>query len=95
MKTNSEGTELAAAEKRIAANPPAEAEPVREIRAIVTAVATSDQPDSLQKLRQLVDQRGSIPTGQRSLLQYVLMDMLDKRELEISNDRRLIVNLAA
>lgn len=86
--------ELAALEERIAANEPPEAEPVRELRTLVGELATSHHPQSLAELRKLVDQCELSPE-RRSLLQYVLMDMLDRRELEIGGDRRLIVNLAA
>ena len=38
--------------------------------------------------------RDVIAPDRRSLLQYVLMDMLDEHELEISDERRLIIHLA-
>lgn len=85
--------ELAAVEQRIAQNEPAEAESLRALRALVADVATTERPDSLLELRRAIDARDAIPAERRGLLQYVLMDMLDQRELEISDDRRLIVRL--
>lgn len=86
--------ELAAVEQRIAENEPSEAEPVRELRALVAEVATTERPESLAALRRSIDARDISPE-RRGLLQYVLMDMLDQRQLEISSERRLIVHLAS
>lgn len=79
--------ELAAFEQRIAQNEPSGAELLRELRTLVAEVAKNQHPQSLAELR------SSIPRERRGLLQFVLMDMLDQRELEISEDQRLIVRL--
>ena len=83
--------EISAVERRIAENAPEEAQPARELRALVADVATSERPESLAELRRLIDAK-QISAERRGLLQYVLMDMLDKRELEISPERNLIVH---
>jgi hypothetical protein len=95
VMTIGSSAELEAVEQRLAENEPAEAEPVRELRTLVAEIATSQQPASLAELRHMIDVHGDVPEKRRGLLQYVLMDMLDRRELEISDDRRLIIHLAA
>ena len=91
---DTKATELEAVERRIAENEPREAEPVRELRTLVAEVATADRPESLAALRRSIDGRDISPE-RRGLLQYVLMDMLDQGQLEISSERRLIVHLAS
>lgn len=87
--------ELRAAQQRVAAHRPPDADVVDGIYAQVRQLAVTEKPASLRELRRLIADRG-IGTGHRAWLEYVLMDMMDRRELDAASGRQpLIINVAS
>jgi hypothetical protein len=69
---------------------PADEAAIAEAEELVRSVVRDEHPKSLGQLRRMLAERGS----GSDLLGYVVMRMVNRRELELTSDRRLIDHLS-